>query len=109
MEREPWSNQRVWERAYLLALDDQASQGDFTADESLLELAELATTAGLTVIGSDVQKLEHPVAGSYFGKGKITTWGQRFKQQQANVVVVDTELKPAQQRDRKSTRLNSSH
>lgn len=86
------------ERCFLLALDAGSGANEFTCEESLRELGELANTAGLTVVGFDLQKLERPAPGSYFGKGKIELWRQRMAAQRVDVAVIDAELKPNQQR-----------
>ncbi|HLB76327.1 MAG TPA: hypothetical protein VJO72_04780, partial [Candidatus Dormibacteraeota bacterium] len=47
------------ERAFLMALDYE-SQGRAAIEEQLLELGELARTAGATVVGTDVQRRARP-------------------------------------------------
>jgi GTP-binding protein HflX len=39
-------------------------------EDSLAELQELASTAGAKVVGTVTQKLSHPTAPYYIGKGK---------------------------------------
>ena len=62
------------ERALLVGVGGQ--RGDETADAygmdaSLAELAQLAETAGLEVVGVVTQRLRAPHPGTYVGKGKL--------------------------------------
>ena len=47
------------ERAYLMSLDHQ-DQGMAAIEEQMLELSELARTAGVLVVGTDTQRREKP-------------------------------------------------
>ena len=69
------------------------------AQESLQELAELARTAGAVVVGQTTQKLDHPVAATYIGSGKVEDVVEARKELDANVVIFDDELSPSQQRN----------
>ncbi len=66
-------------------------------DDSLAELAELTRTAGAQVVGYARQQLEKP-APAYLGKGKLAELAERVRQVHADLVVLDDELTPAQQR-----------
>jgi len=68
-------------------------------EQSLDELAELCDTAGAQVCGSLIQNLEYPVSGTYFGKGKIEELGEYVQMLDADGVVCDDELSPAQMRN----------
>jgi len=63
------------------------------------ELAELAATAGGTVMGSGTQKLESPAAGTFIGSGKAREFADFCRGQQVDTVVFDDELTPAQSRN----------
>jgi GTPase len=64
----------------------------------LAELHELARTAGLRTIGELVQHRAHPDPRTYVGKGKLEELKTAFAAAEAEVLVVDDELDPAQQR-----------
>lgn len=67
--------------------------------ESLEELAELAATAGASVVGNGVQKLEAPVAGTFIGTGKAAEYAALCKANDVDTAVFDDELTPAQTRN----------
>lgn len=64
------------------------------AAESLDELAELARTAGATVVGRTTQALDHPVVATYIGSGKLEEVAEARRELHANVVIFDDELSP---------------
>ncbi len=69
------------------------------AEASLDELERLTDTAGSDTVGTAVQQRQVPDPATYIGKGKVaelTGWG---KQLDIDVVVVDGELTPVQQRN----------
>lgn len=79
---------------------------DWSAGASLEELARLSETAGLDVVGSATQNLDHPHPKTYVGKGKLDEIAASVTDVQADVVIFDDELSPAQLRnveDRLST------
>jgi GTP-binding protein HflX len=85
------------DRAYLVAADLHGAL--MPARDSLLELGELARTAGAEVVGSTTQRMEHPNVATYVGKGKVQEVLEAGKELGANVVVFDDELSPSQQRN----------
>jgi GTP-binding protein HflX len=68
------------------------------ADDELAELDELARTAGVEPVARVVQYRQHPDPRTYVGKGKLDELKQEFGNSQAEVLVVDDELSPSQQR-----------
>ena len=69
-----------------------------TAD-SLEELTRLAETVGVDVVGSVTQKLPHPYSGTYVGKGKLQEIVDGRDSFAYDLILVDDELSPAQQRN----------
>jgi GTPase len=84
------------ERALLLAVD--TGEAPWSVDESLDELAELATTAGAQVVGRLSQRLERVDPRTYLGRGKLSQAVELAHETGADVVVVDDELAPNTQR-----------
>ncbi len=82
------------ERGFVLAV---LAQG-VDPDEELAEVKELARTAGVEPVGSVVQHRAQPANRTYVGKGKIEELKELFKRADAESVIVDGELDPAQQR-----------
>ncbi len=68
-------------------------------DDSLAELARLADTAGLRVVGTLEQRIEHPNPATLIGSGKVTELVALRADTGANAVIFDEELSPAQQRE----------
>ncbi len=63
------------EKAFLLAVDTGDDTG-WTAEDSLSELANLATTAGAEVVGAEWQNRRHVDPNWYVGKGKAEELAQ---------------------------------
>lgn len=63
---------------------------------SLLELEELAETAGAEVVARVVQNREGIHPGTYVGKGKIEEISQMLYMMEATGIICDDELSPAQ-------------
>src|SRR5919201_1275289 len=67
-------------------------------DEELAELRELARTAGVDPVAELVQHRPAPDSRSYVGKGKLDELKQAYGDAGAEVLLVDDELAPSQQR-----------
>jgi len=82
------------ERGLLLAVLPKGSDDE----EELAELRELARTAGVAPVGQIVQHRTRPDPRSYVGKGKLAELGTAYADTSAEVLIVDDELQPTQQR-----------
>jgi GTPase len=82
------------ERGLLLAVLPKGSDGE----EELAELRELARTAGVAPVGQVVQHRTRPDPRSYVGKGKLEELKSAYGSTSAEVLIVDEELAPTQQR-----------
>ncbi len=82
------------ERGFVLAV---LAQG-VDPDEELAELEELARTAGVEPVARLVQHRSAPDPRSYVGKGKLDELKQAYNDVGAEVLLVDGELSPSQQR-----------
>jgi GTP-binding protein HflX len=85
------------ERAFLIGLDDPGD-GRWPIERSLAELAALAETAGAVVVGTASQRRRHPDPASYFGKGRAAELVDERAALGFNLLIVDDELTPNQQR-----------
>ncbi|MGZ8920026.1 MAG: GTPase HflX [Limisphaerales bacterium] len=85
------------ERVFLVGVELK-SRSRWDVEDSLNELAELATTAGAKVVGTGTQKLEAPVAGTYIGTGKAAEFARWCKENEVDTVIFDDELSPGQSR-----------
>jgi GTP-binding protein HflX len=68
-------------------------------EHPLDELAGLAATAGARVMAEIVQRRERPDQTTYLGKGKLEELGQLVSHHEADVVIFDNDLSPAQTRN----------
>ena len=82
------------ERGLVLAV---LSQG-VDAEDELGELEELARTAGVEPVARVVQNRPRPDPRSYVGKGKLDELKHDYGSSRAEVLIVDDELAPSQQR-----------
>ncbi len=62
------------------------------------ELRELARTAGVEVVSEVVQRRVHPDPRSFVGKGKLRELEGAYADSKAEVLIVDDEISPVQQR-----------
>jgi len=89
---------RRTERVFLVGVDLKTRAGR-EIRESLEELAELAASAGGSVVGDGIQKLATPCAATYLGKGKAAEFAETCRQKEVDTVIFDDELSPAQSRN----------
>ncbi len=74
------------------------NENGWTTDDSLEELARLAESADLEVVGAVAQNLSRPNPTSYLGKGKVQEVKAAREELRYDVLVVDEELSPSQLR-----------
>lgn len=67
--------------------------------KSLAELSELVKTAGGVTVGEVIQNREARHPGTYIGKGKIEEVREEIARTEADAVVTDDELSPAQMKN----------
>jgi len=89
------------EKAFLIAVDTGDDSG-WTANESLVELANLATTAGAEVVGAEWQNRRHVDPNWYVGKGKAEELVAAKSETRFDLLVADDELSPGQQKSLES-------
>jgi GTP-binding protein HflX len=84
-------NPRARQRALLIAASP--------SEPELAELRELLRTAGVAAMGELVQRRQTPDPDTYFGKGKLEELKRELKAHDANLIAVDDELVPRQERN----------
>lgn len=82
------------ERGLVLAVLPKSAD----AEQELGELRELARTAGVEPVAEVVQQRANPDPRTYVGKGKLEELKQAYADANAEVLIVDDELEPTQQR-----------
>ncbi len=88
------SNPRARQRALAIGITNGREEGD-----PLAELKELLRTAGVATAGEAVQQREKPDPDRYVGRGKLIELKAEIEACDANVVAVDDELAPRQERN----------
>lgn len=83
------------ERVILVAVDEDGSM----KDDFLNELEELAQTAGAVTVGRLIQRREKRHPGHYIGKGKAEELKLMIAALDADGIITDDELTPAQMRN----------
>lgn len=87
------------ERAFLVGVELYDQENLLSLNDSLEELALLADTAGLDVIGSETQKRSHPHPKTFIGAGKVKEIKLLAEETKADVILFDDELSPRHQRE----------
>jgi len=67
--------------------------------DPLDELRGLATTAGAVIVGGVLQRRHNIIPSTYIGKGKLVELQGQVEANDANVVIFDNDLSPAQVRN----------
>lgn len=90
LERPPITETAVLVRLVL------PSDSDEEVEESLAEMGQLAWTAGAEVACTVVQRRAKPCPGTLVGAGKVDTIKAAVAELEADLVIFDTDLSPAQ-------------
>jgi GTP-binding protein HflX len=96
----PEPTTRPRERAFLVGVELRKN-GDnlLSLQDSLTELALLADTAGLDVVGEATQRLDAPHPKTFIGPGKVEEVKALVEETQAEVIIFDEELSPRHLRE----------
>lgn len=90
-------NEKPQEIAIIVGV--QSQRQELPVDEYLDELEQLVYTSGAKSIKRFTQKLEHPHAKTYVGKGKMQEIAEYCKNNRVDIAIFDDELSPAQVRN----------
>lgn len=90
-----YENRQAAEQALLVSLDT----GEFDAEASINELAELAKTAGAEVAGKMIQSRDTPNGATFIGTGKLEEVRDFCSKNEIDLLIFDSELSPIQQRN----------
>ena len=75
------------------------SDGEYSPDDPLEEIRGLAKTAGLVVVGGMLQKRHQVDIATYIGSGKVEELKELVEAHEADLVVFDNDMGPAQTRN----------
>ncbi len=104
MEKKPTTAKEYFtsspqERAFLVGTELRDSHPLLPVEDSLEELARLADTAGIDVVGQAIQRFNKPNSATYIGPGKVEEVKILVEEFEAGVVIFDDELSPRHQRE----------
>ncbi len=91
------------ERALLVGVKLKNDRRGWAMEDSLAELAQLASTAGVEVVGQVFQNLASINSATYIGKGKVEEVGELKEELCCDLIIFDDELSPRQQRELEET------
>ena len=86
----------ITERSHILIANNYNTE-DWELEDRIQEIINLAETANSEISGITQQKLKKPVR-TYLGSGKLYEAKNKAIQEKANLIIVDDELSPNQQR-----------
>src|SRR3954471_17101567 len=78
---------------------DVSPELPFSAEDSIAELHELATSAGAEVVGQFLQRKEKPDPATLIGSGKLEEIAGAAASAQGDLILFDHDLSPSQQRN----------
>lgn len=87
------------EKGYLVGINVYQEHPLLTVDDSLQELALLAKTAGIEVVGQTSQNVKQVNPSTFIGTGKVAEVIEELQHLDADVVIFDDELSPRHQRE----------
>lgn len=90
-----FENEIELDRAFLICADI----GEYDAEKSLEELAELAKTANAETVGTAIQKRESYDTATCIGKGRLEEITQQIEALDVNLLIFDCELSGSQIRN----------
>jgi GTP-binding protein HflX len=85
------------ERAFLVSV--ALPQRPWLGDDPLDELSGLVGTAGAIIVGKLLQKRQSIIPATYIGSGKVQELVEQTQAAEADVVIFDNDLSPAQVRN----------
>jgi GTP-binding protein HflX len=98
-KKSPEPTTRPRERTFLVGTEVYGQEELLSLDDSLNELALLADTAGLDVVGQATQHLNHPNPQTFIGPGKVEEVHALAEELLAEVILFDEELNPRHLRE----------
>lgn len=87
------------EKAVLVGVELPSRDHKLPLNESLAELERLAETAGATVSAKFAQQLRSVTPATLIGRGKVDEIQKSLSETRADLIIVDEDLTPAQQRN----------
>jgi GTPase len=93
------STQQPKEKAVLVGVELPTRDHQVPLEYSLDELERLAETAGASVLEKYTQQIRNITPATLIGRGKVDEIERGLKENRADLVIIDEDLTPAQQRN----------
>ena len=87
------------ERAFLVGIELRNEPALLSLEDLIAELARLAETAGLVVVGEASQRMDQPNSVTFIGTGKVDEIKAFLEETLSDVVIFDNELSPRHLRE----------
>jgi GTP-binding protein HflX len=87
------------ERGFLMGAELKGERAEWGIEDSLAELAQLARTAGIDILGQAYQRLDRIHPSTYIGSGKVEELVLLQRELDYSVLIFDEDLSPRQQRE----------
>ncbi|WP_297966082.1 GTPase HflX [uncultured Anaerovibrio sp.] len=87
------------EKAILAGVSFSSRRDEWQAEDSLGELRGLVETAGAEIAGEVIQNKDKPDNAYFLGKGKVEEIAMLAQNVEADLLVIDDEISPSQQRN----------
>ena len=82
------------EKAFLISVS--LSNDRKNHEDDIIELKELARTAGATSVGESFQNRAKPDPATFMGKGKLITVINQCKELECNLIILNNDISPTQ-------------
>ncbi len=99
MHKTPLPTKPPREKAFLVGIEVRSDPSLISMEDSLGELAQLAETVDLEIVGETSQKIDTPNPSTFIGSGKVEELALLAEETLADLIIFDTELSPRHQRD----------
>jgi GTP-binding protein HflX len=99
VKKTPTPTRKPQERAFLVGIEVAGATALLSMDDSLRELALLANTADLVVVGAASQRIRQPDPKTLLGSGKVQEIKSLSEEAVADLILFDDELSPRHQRE----------
>lgn len=99
MPKSPLPTTPPKEKAFLVGVEFHSEKPLISLDDSLRELALLAETVNLEIVGETTQKLDTPNPATFIGSGKVEEITLLAEETMADIIIFDSELSPRHLRE----------
>lgn len=99
MHKVPIPTKSPREKAFLVGIEVHNKPSLISMEDSLGELAMLAETVNIEIVGETYQKIDSPNPSTFIGSGKVEEIGLLAEETLTDIIIFDVELSPTHQRE----------